>query len=167
ASQNVQYVTVVERYGKTLNRPVAFVSGFNLKSGAIASSTAPDDNNIICIGADPQDMAIAINHLVANNGGQVVVDKGEVVEFLHLPIGGIVSDIDPAEMAAFELRLDEAARRLGCDLPWPFMYMFVLQITAIPDYAMTDLGVVDCVNLRIISPLAPDGPAKAKTLAAE
>ncbi|WP_208179304.1 adenine deaminase [Sinorhizobium medicae] len=167
AGQNVQYVTVVERHGKTRNRPVAFVSGFNLKSGAIASSTAPDDNNIICIGADPQDMAIAINHLIANNGGQVVVDDGEVVEFLHLPIGGIVSDIDPAEMAAFELRLDEAARRLGCDLPWPFMYMFVLQITAIPDYAMTDLGVVDCVNLRIISPLDPDGPAKATTLAAE
>lgn len=155
--QNVQYVTVVERYGKTENRPVAFVSGFSLKSGAIASSTAPDDNNIICIGANPEDMAIAINHLIANNGGQVVVDNGKVVEFLHLPIGGIVSDIAPEEMAALEMRLDEAARGLGCDLPWPFMYMFVLQITAIPDYAITDLGVVDCVNLRIISPLDPEG----------
>ncbi len=67
--RNVQYVTVVERYGKTQNRPVAFTSGFNLKSGAIASSTAPDDNNIICIGVDPEDMAVAINHLIANNGG--------------------------------------------------------------------------------------------------
>lgn len=167
ASQNVQYVTVVERYGKTKNRPVAFTSGFNLKSGAIASSTAPDDNNIVCVGANPEDMAIAINHLIVNNGGQVVVDNGKVVEFLHLPIGGIVSDIDPEEMAAAEIRLDEAARRLGCDLPWPFMYMFVLQITAIPDYAITDLGVVDCVNLRIISPLDPHGSASANTLAAE
>ncbi|MFE0016146.1 adenine deaminase [Mesorhizobium sp. NPDC059054] len=166
-SQNVQYVTVVERYGKTRNRPVAFTSGFSLKSGAIASSTAPDDNNIICVGANPEEMAIAINHLITNNGGQVVVDNGKVVEFLHLPIGGIVSDIDPEEMAAAEIRLDEAARRLGCDLPWPFMYMFVLQITAIPDYAITDLGVVDCVNLRIISPLDPDGSASADTLAAE
>jgi adenine deaminase len=165
--RNVQYVTVVERYGKTQNRPVAFTSGFNLKSGAIASSTAPDDNNIICIGVDPEDMAVAINHLIANNGGQVVVDKGKVIEFLHLPIGGIVSDIEPHEMAAAEIRLDEAARSLGCDLPWPFMYMFVLQITAIPDYAITDLGVVDCVNLRIISPLHPDIPGTADTLAAE
>lgn len=165
--RNVQYVTVVERYGKTQNRPVAFTSGFNLKSGAIASSTAPDDNNIICIGVDPEDMAVAINHLIANNGGQVVVDKGKVIEFLHLPIGGIVSDIEPHEMAAAEIRLDEAARSLGCDLPWPFMYMFVLQITAIPDYAITDLGVVDCVNLRIISPLHPDTPGTADTLAAE
>ncbi|MBA8841855.1 adenine deaminase [Ochrobactrum sp. RH2CCR150] len=165
--RNIQYVTVVERYGKTENRPVAFTSGFNLKSGAIASSTAPDDNNIICIGVDPEDMAVAINHLITNNGGQVVVDKGKVIEFLHLPIGGIVSDIDPQEMAAAEKRLDEAAQSLGCDLPWPFMYMFVLQITAIPDYAITDLGVVDCVNLRIISPLDPDGTGAANTLAAE
>lgn len=165
--QNVQYVTVVERYGKTQNRLVAFTSGFGLKTGAIASSTAPDDNNIICIGANPEDMAVAINHLIANNGGQVVVKDGKVVEFLHLPIGGIVSDIDPQEMAALETRLDEAARALGCDLPWPFMYMFVLQITAIPDYAITDLGVVDCVNLEIISPLLPEPGATARAIAAE
>lgn len=165
--QNVQYVTVVERYGKTRNRPVAFTSGFGVKTGAIASSTAPDDNNIICIGANPEDMAVAINHLIAKNGGQVVVKDGKVIEFLHLPIGGIVSDIDPQEMAALETRLDDAARALGCDLPWPFMYMFVLQITAIPDYAITDLGVVDCVNLKIISPLLPEAGASVRPVAAE
>ncbi|QRY66099.1 adenine deaminase (plasmid) [Ensifer sp. PDNC004] len=154
---DVQYVTVVERYGKTSNRPVAFTSGFGLKQGAIASSTAPDDNNIICIGADLEDMRIAINHLIANNGGQVVVRNGNVEAFLHLPIGGIVSDIEPAEMAALEDELDDAARALGCSLPWPFMYMFVLQITAIPEYAITDLGVVDCVGLKVISPFSPAG----------
>ncbi|QEN90264.1 adenine deaminase [Labrys sp. KNU-23] len=152
--QDVQYITVVERYGKTRNRPVAFTSGFGLKAGAMASSTAPDDNNIICIGTNPEDMAVAINHLIANQGGQVVVRDGKVLEFLHLPIGGIVADIEPQAMAEKELRLDDAVRSLGCNLPWPFMYMFVLQITAIPDYAITDLGVVDCVNLKVISPLA-------------
>lgn len=152
--QNVQYITVIERYGKTRNRPVAFTSGFGLKAGAMASSTAPDDNNIICIGTDAEDMAVAINHLIANQGGQVVVRDGKVLEFLHLPIGGIVADIEPQAMAEKELRLDDAVRSLGCDLPWPFMYMFVLQITAIPDYAITDLGMVDCVNLKVISPLA-------------
>ncbi|MDT3376148.1 adenine deaminase [Labrys neptuniae] len=151
--QDVQYITVVERYGKTRNRPVAFTSGFGLKAGAMASSTAPDDNNIICIGTNPEDMAVAINHLIANQGGQVVVRDGKVLEFLHLPIGGIVADIEPQAMAEKELRLDDAVRSLGCDLPWPFMYMFVLQITAIPDYAITDLGVVDCVNLKVISPM--------------
>lgn len=151
-AQDVQYLTVVERYGKTRNRPVGFISGFGLTSGAIASSTAPDDNNIICVGANEKDMELAINTLIEKQGGQVVVKDGKVIEFLHLPIGGIVSDIEPEEMMGFETRLDDAARSLGCQLPWPFMYMFVLQITAIPDYAMTDLGIVDCVNLQVITP---------------
>ncbi|WP_454814755.1 adenine deaminase [Labrys neptuniae] len=163
--QNVQYITVVERYGKTRNRPVAFTSGFGLKAGAMASSTAPDDNNIICIGTDAEDMAVAINHLIANQGGQVVVRDGKVLEFLHLPIGGIVADIEPQAMAEKELRLDNAVRSLGCDLPWPFMYMFVLQITAIPDYAITDLGMVDCVNLKVISPLADAAGKKIEAAA--
>ncbi|TXH36457.1 MAG: adenine deaminase [Rhodospirillaceae bacterium] len=152
-SQDVQYITVVERYGRTRNRPTAFVSGFGLKSGALATSTAPDDNNIVCVGANAEDMAVAINHLIANNGGQVVVDKGKVVAFLPLPIGGLVADIEPAEMARIEEELDDAARSLGCRLPWPFMYMFVLQITAIPDYAITDLGPIDCLALKVFDPV--------------
>lgn len=153
AAQDVQYLTVVERYGRTKNRPVAFASGFGLRSGALATSTAPDDNNIVCVGTNEADMAVAINAIIENNGGQAVADGGKVTAFLPLPIGGIVSDIEPQEMAAKEQELDDAARALGCTLPWPFMYMFVLQITAIPDFAMTDLGVVDCIGLRIVDPL--------------
>ncbi len=150
---DVQYVTVVERYGRTRNRPTAFVSGFGLKSGALATSTAPDDNNIVCVGTNQEDMAVAINHLIAHNGGQVVVDQGKVVAFLPLPIGGIVSDLEPEAMAKLEGEMDDAARALGCALPWPFMYMFVLQITAIPDYAITDLGPIDCVALKVFDPV--------------
>jgi adenine deaminase len=153
-AQDVQYVTVVERYGRTRHRPTAFVSGFGLASGALATSAAPDDNNIVCVGADPEDMAVAINHIIAGNGGQVVVDRGRVTSFLALPIGGIVADLEPAEMARQESALDDAARALGCRLPWPFMYMFVLQITAIPDYAITDLGAIDCVKLKVVDPLS-------------
>jgi len=154
AAQDVQYVTVVERYGRTRNRPTAFVAGFGLASGALATSSAPDDNNIVCVGTNPGDMAVAINHIIANNGGQVVVEAGRVLSFLALPIGWLVADLEPEEMARQESALDDAARALGCRLPWPFMYMFVLQITAIPDYAMTDLGQIDCVNLKVVDPLA-------------
>jgi adenine deaminase len=152
-SKDVQYLAVVERYGRTANRPVAFASGFGLRSGALATSTAPDDNNIVCVGTNPDDMTLAINHIIANNGGQAVADGGRIISFLPLPIGGIVSDIAPEEMARKEQELDEAARALGCRLPWPFMYMFVLQITAIPDFAITDLGVIDCVQLKVVDPL--------------
>lgn len=151
--QDVLYVTVVERYGKTMNRPVAFVSGFGLKSGAIATSAAPDDNNIVCIGTSSEDMTAAINWIIEKGGGQVVIRDGEVLAGLELPIGGIVADIEPDEMAEHEQQLDAAAAELGCELPWPMMSMFVLSITAIPDYAITDLGAVDCVTLDTFDPI--------------
>ncbi|WP_350335658.1 adenine deaminase C-terminal domain-containing protein [Coralliovum pocilloporae] len=151
--QDVLYVTVIERYGKTTNKPVAFVSGFGLKYGAMATSTAPDDNNIVCIGTNPEDMATAINWVIEKGGGQAFVKDGEVTVGLELPIGGIVSDIDPVEMAEKERALDQAARDAGCQLEWPFMNMFVLSITAIPEYAITDLGAVDCVGLKIFDPV--------------
>ena len=105
------------------------------------------------IGADDASMMTA-SHAVAEMGGGLVVAQGEtVIARLPLPIGGIVSDIEPDEMARKEQELDDAARALGCALAWPFMYMFVLQITAIPDFAMTDLGVIDCVDLKVVDPL--------------
>lgn len=152
-SQDVALVSVVERYGKNANHPTAFVAGFGLTAGALASSTAPDDNNIVVIGASSTDMAVAVNHLIAQGGGQVVVNGGKVVEFLPLPIGGIVSDLDPVTMAAEETRLDQAAKSLGCRVSWPFMYLFFLPITAIPDYAITDLGPVDVAAMDVFDPV--------------
>ena len=151
--QDVVMVSVVERYGKTSNRPTAFLYGFGLKSGALATSTAPDDNNIVAIGASENDMAIAVNYLAEKGGGQVVVNHGEIIEFLHLPIGGIVSDLDPHEMAIEERNLDQAAKALGCTVDWPFNYLFFLPITSIPDYAITDVGLVDVAAMAVFDPV--------------
>ncbi|GAA4237091.1 adenine deaminase [Streptosporangium album] len=147
------YITVVERYGKTSNRPVGLISGYGLTRGAIATSAAPDDNNIICVGASRSDMALAVNEVVKAGGGQVVVVDGEVRGLLPLPVGGIVSDLPAGEMAEAESALDDLARELGCELPSPLMYLFFLSITAIPDYAITDLGLVDCVKLEVVDPI--------------
>ena len=151
--QDIALVSVVERYGKNANRPTAFVAGFGLKTGALASSTAPDDNNIVVIGASAQDMAIAVNHLATAGGGQVAVNDGEILEFLPLPIGGIVSDIEPAAMAVEEEKMNRAAKALGCQVDWPFMYLFFLPITAIPDYAITDVGAVDVAAMAVFDPV--------------
>jgi adenine deaminase len=151
--QDIVMVSVVERYGKTSNRPTAFLYGFGLKSGALATSTAPDDNNIVAIGASENDMAIAVNYLAEKGGGQVVVNHGKIIEFLHLPIGGIVSDLDPHEMAIKESNLDQAAKALGCTVDWPFSYLFFLPITAIPDYAITDVGLVDVAAMAVFDPV--------------
>lgn len=83
----------------------------------------------------------------------MVVENGEIVEFLPLPIGGIVSDLDPSDMALEEEKLDKAAKALGCTIDWPFMYLFFLPITAIPDFALTDLGVVDVAAMAVVDPV--------------
>lgn len=152
-AQDALYVTVVERYGKTGAAPVAVISGFGLASGALATSAAPDDNNIVCVGANSSDMAVAINEVIRMGGGLAVADGGAVIETLSLPVGGIVADIDVETMAAAESRLDAAARGLGCELPSAFGYLMFLEITAIPDYAITDLGLVDCRELVVIDPV--------------
>ncbi len=153
AAQDVAMVSVLERFGRNGNKSLAFCSGWKLKKGAMASSAAPDDNDIVVMGANAADMAIAVNHLIENGGGQVVVADGKVVEFLPLPVGGICSDVEPEEMAAAEKVINASAKELGCDLPEPLMYMFFLPITAIPDYAITDVGPVDCIKLEVFDPI--------------
>ena len=86
-------------------------------------------------------------------GGQVVAADGKILEFLPLPVGGIASDEEPEIIAAQEKRLNKAAQELGSTLSEPLMYMFFLPITAIPDYAITDVGPVDYTNLTIFDPI--------------
>lgn len=151
--QDVAMVSVLERFGINGNKSLAFCSGWNLVRGAMASSAAPDDNNLVVMGASAEDMSFAVNYLIENGGGQVVVADGQVLSFLHLPVGGIASDEEPEDVARKERELTAAAKQLGCNLPEPLMYMFFLPITAIPDYAITDVGPVDCVKLVTFDPI--------------
>lgn len=151
--QDVAMVSVLERFGINGNKSLAFCSGWSLKRGAMASSAAPDDNNLIVMGVNPDDMSMAVNYLIENGGGQVLVADGQVISFLPLPVGGIASDEEPSVVAKKEKELSAAARQLGCNLPEPLMYMFFLPITAIPDYAITDIGPVDCVQLTTFDPI--------------
>jgi adenine deaminase len=156
-AQDALYVTVIERYGKTRTVPVAVVCGFGLSSGALATSAAPDDNNIICVGTNPSDMALAVNEVIRLGGGLAVVDNGVVRETLALQIGGIVADIDVETMAAAEARLDAAARDLGCKLPSAFGYLMFLEITSIPDYAITDLGLFGVLEQAVLESVLGQG----------
>ena len=156
-AQDALYVTVVERYGKTGAVPVAVVCGFGLSTGALATSAAPDDNNIVCVGTNPSDMALAINEVIRMEEASRSLTRAAVVETLALPVGGIVADIDVETMAAAESRLDAAARRLGCELPTAFGYLMFLEITSIPDYAITDLGLVGVRELAALDPVLGPG----------
>jgi adenine deaminase len=150
---DVLYVSVVERYNNTGSRATAFMSGFNLTEGALATSLSPDDENIVCIGADTKAMATAINRVIELDGGQVVARGSEVLAELALPIAGIMSDLEPHEMVVAEDELTAAAHELGCSLANPFMWLIFTPITAIPEYALIDRGFVQQATLSFCSPV--------------
>ncbi|MBA1392756.1 adenine deaminase, partial [Lactobacillus sp. XV13L] len=151
--QDTALVSVIERYGINQNHARGFISGWSLQQGAIATTAAPDDNNLVVAGVDTDDMAFAANTLIENGGGQVVVAAGKVLAFLKLPLAGIASDLPPQELAQKELELKAAAEQLGCHLPDPLFYLSFLPITAIPDLAITDGGNVDYTHLTYFDPI--------------
>jgi adenine deaminase len=153
AAEGVNYISVTDRHsGKGLTGK-GFISGFGLKRGAIATSTSPDDDNIICVGADAEDMAVAINHLVKIGGGQCAVENGQVLADISLPVCGLMADVSVEEMAAMEKKLNQAGYSLGTGLKRPFFFIIFLSITAIPEYAMTDRGLVAHATRTVIDPI--------------
>lgn len=141
--KDVIKVAVVERHGINDNIGLSFVTGFGLKSGAIASSVGHDSHNITVIGTNDTDMAAAVNRLIELKGGFVVVEKGEVKAELALPLAGLMS-LDPFERVSKTLEsLRDAAHELGCTLPEPFLQVAFLALPVIPHLKMTDRGLFD------------------------
>ncbi len=153
AEKDVALVSVIEPFGINGNLSKGFISGWNFQKGAIATTAAPDDNNLVVAGANYEDMALAANTLIEQGGGQVVVIDGKVVSFLPLPIAGICSDLEPEELAKKEIELEEGAKAIGSRLPDPIFYLSFLPITAIPDLAITDGGNVDYTKLSYFDPI--------------
>ncbi|HEX6143983.1 MAG TPA: adenine deaminase [Geminicoccaceae bacterium] len=148
--QDAIKVAVVERHGRNRNIGRAFVHGFGLERGAIASSVGHDSHNITVVGVDDADMAVAVNRLIELKGGFAVVAGGEVRAELALPLAGLMS-LEPFETvrsALIELRA--AARGLGCTLPEPFLQVAFLPLPVIPHLKITDMGLFDVDRFELI-----------------
>jgi adenine deaminase len=136
-------VAVVERHTASGRTAVAFVHGFGLRRGAIASTIAHDAHNVVCVGMGDADMARAIGRLAELGGGRVAVCDGQVLAELPLPVAGLLSDRPLAGVLEATGRLDAAARDLGSPLPAPFHTMSFLSLSVIPELKITDRGLVD------------------------
>jgi len=151
AKRDIAKVTVVERHHGTGNIGLGFVRGFGIRRGAIASSVGHDAHNITVVGVNDEDMATAVNTIASIGGGQVVVSRGEVLARVGLPIAGLMSD-EPVEIVSAQLeKLHLAAKRLGIKIRSPFMQMAFLPLAVIPEFRITDKGLVDVKGRKIVS----------------
>jgi adenine deaminase len=140
-SDGVLKMAVVNRYANT--RPgLGFIKGFGPMRGAIASSVAHDSHNVVAVGANPPELARAINLVIEARGGLAVVDEaGE--EVLPLPVAGIMSNEDGYAVAARYAELDGRAKGMGATLRAPFMTLSFMALLVIPALKMSDRGLFD------------------------
>ena len=153
-AHDIARIAVVERHKATGRIGLAYVSGYGIQRGAIASTVAHDAHNIMVVGArdasGPADMSVAIARVAEMGGGQVVVVDGKVVAEVALPIAGLMSPKPLLEVAAEIDRVVEAARELGITLDAPFMALSFLGLSVIPDLRITDLGLIDVNEFAIV-----------------
>ena len=148
--KDILKLAVVERYGKNGNVGVGFVRGFELKKGALAYSMSHDHHNIVVVGTNDEDMALAVNEVARLNGGLSVACDGKILNSMELPIGGLMSE-KPAEEVMAQLDILNAdAKALGCGMDAPFMSLSFISLPTVPDLGLTDLGLVDVLEHKLI-----------------
>lgn len=150
-NRDLMKIAVLERHGKNGNMSTGFVKGFGLKAGAIGSTVCHDHHNIAVVGADYEDMALAVNRLQELEGGFVVVREGKVLAELALPVAGLMS-LEPYENVRAALTdLHYCAKGLGVVLAEPFLQLAFLALPVIPALKITDRGLVDVTRFEIIA----------------
>lgn len=150
--QDVLPLLVVERHGRTGKIGKTFLHGFKLKCGAIAESVAHDTHNIIVTGTNYEDMVMAVNRVIAMDGGMAMIKDSKVVGDLPLRIGGLMTD----ELIGKELsdKVDELSRLakdvLGCEMEVPFMHLSFWSLVTSPKWKITDMGLIDVDKFEVI-----------------
>jgi len=144
-------IVVIERHKATGRMGKAFVRGFGLKQGAIGSTVAHDSHNIVIVGTNDADMFEAFKQIKKLKGGLVVINKGQLVAQLPLPVAGLLSAKSFEETAADLKNLKQKVKTLGGTHDSPFMILSFLCLSAIPKLKVTDLGLIDVEKFKITS----------------
>lgn len=144
-------IACIERHKGTNHIGVGYVKGYSLKSGAVAASVAHDSHNIITVGCNDDDIAVAVNAIKDSKGGIAVVENGKIKALLELPIAGLMSDeplttvnekLENAKLSAYELGADKSID--------PFMTLSFLSLPVIPSLRITTKGVFDAENWKML-----------------
>jgi len=148
--RDILKLVVVERHKASGNIGVGLVKGFGLKKGALASSVAHDSHNIIAVGANDLDILKAIEEINRLQGGLVVCANLEILASLPLPIAGLLSP-EPLDVVVSQHEIvEKAAASLGNLPPAPFAILSFLALPVIPELRLTDLGLVDVAEFKLL-----------------
>ncbi len=147
--RDILLLTVVNRYRPT-QPALAFIQGFGLKQGALASSVAHDSHNIIAVGTDADLICKAVNTVITSKGG-IAAATLNGVELLPLPIAGLMSDLDGDEVAERYAALDSLAKQMGSELRAPFMTLSFMALLVIPNLKLSDQGLFDSRTFQFTS----------------
>jgi adenine deaminase len=159
-SQDVLLMAVVNRY-RPATPALAFVSGFGLKRGAMASSVSHDSHNLIGVGTDPALLALAINAVAAQGGGYYVTDAVNSVR-LQLPVAGLMTALPWDEVARKESEINAFLQGMGCPLPAPFMTLSFQSLLTVPELKLGDRGLFDTARGVPVSPVLGEAEPELK-----
>ena len=148
-SRDILLLTVVNRY-RPAKPALAFIQGFGLRQGALASSVAHDSHNIIAVGTDADLICKAVNSVIAAKGGIAAATLNSV-ELLPLPIAGLMSDLDGDSVANRYAELDQLAKQMGSELRAPFMTLSFMALLVIPNLKLSDQGLFDSKTFQFTS----------------
>lgn len=150
--RDILQIMVLNRYQADAKPATAFVKGFGLKSGAMASTVAHDSHNIIAVGCSREEITCAVNALV-ESGGAITVCDGDQVKTLPLPVAGLMSQQPATVVGQRYAEMDQAAKALGATLRAPFMTLSFMALLVIPELKLSDKGLFDGKTFSFI-PLA-------------
>ena len=150
-SKDILKMAVVERHKNTRHIGIGYLNGYGLKEGAVATSVAHDSHNIICVGENDADMALAVNRIAENHGGIVVVKNGQILAELPLEIAGLMSEKPLTEVNTLLEDAKAAAHTLGVSMDIdPFMTLSFMSLPVIPTLRLTTRGVIDVMTQQYI-----------------
>lgn len=144
-------ISVIERHHGTGAHGIGMISGFGLKSGAMASSVAHDSHNIVVVGVNDADMLVAAKKVADMGGGLAIAEEGVIRASLPLKIAGLMSDLPIEEVRDSLNDLHKVAKELGCPLEAPFATLSFMALTPIPELKITDQGLFDSCNFKFVS----------------
>ena len=152
-AQDLLHISVIERHHATGNIGNAFIGGMGLKRGAMGSSIGHDHHNVVVMGANPADMAVAANRIVEIGGGVVLVEDGKIIDEISFPIVGLLTDLDAWTLAEKRQSLLAKATERGCGVSDAYMFLSFITLAAIPAFAITDKGYVDVEKQQLMDPV--------------